>query len=333
MANRYRTFSYSIVLLAFLTSISLAGPHDRDKKQIRLGFIGKSTSNPVFIAAQSGAHVAAKELGDKYNIEIIIEWKTPASEDAQEQAKAIEQFTRSNIAGYALACSDDETLTPFINKSVDHGIPVVCFDADAPASKRFAFYGTDNVEFGHMLMKELAQVMSEKGVIAISGGNKHAPNLQLRIEGIKEELKNYPAMKLLPKGEVYHDESPKKAAKTVMATQKSYPQIEGWIFVGGWPLFEEHGITWKPGSVKIVAADGLPKELSYIESGHAQVLIAQNCFLWGYKSVELLINKIINKQVPAKQLNNGMLLRVTSANLDEWSMNWKKWLLKEALNK
>ena len=85
--------------------------------------------------------------------------------------------------------------------------------------------------------------------------------------------------------------------------------------------------------MKIVAADGLPKELSYIESGHAQVLIAQNCFLWGYKSVELLINKIINNQVPPKQLNNGMLMRVTSANLDEWSMNWKKWLLKEALNK
>jgi ribose transport system substrate-binding protein len=304
-----------------------------DTKKITLGIIGKSQSNPVFIAAYAGARVAAKEIGDKYGVEVIIDWQTPENENPKEQSQAVDKLSRSGVAGIAVACSDANILTPAINKAVDLGAQVVCFDADAPKSKRFAYYGSDNTEFGRTLMKELAQVMDERGVVAIIGGNKNAPNLQRRVQAVKEELKNYPSMKLLPNGVFYHEELPEKASEVVARAQKANPQIGGWVFVGGWPLWMKNAIRWEPGKIKIVACDALPSELEYVKSGHVQVLIAQGCFLWGYKSVEILLNKIVKNQTPSKELIVDPPTRVTKENLDEWSLNWKKWLLKEAVNR
>jgi ribose transport system substrate-binding protein len=302
-------------------------------KIITIGIIGKSQSNPVFIAAYAGARVAAKEIGAKYGVEVIVDWQTPKNENPQEQVQAVDQLSHSGAAGIAIACSDAKILTPSINKAVDLGTQVVCFDADAPKSKRFAYYGTDDVEFGQMMMKELAQEMNESGVIAMIAGNKNAPNLQRRVRTIIEELKKYPSMKLLANGVYYHDEIAEKAANTVARAQKENPQIGGWAFVGGWPLFMKNGIKWAPGKIKIVACDALPDELEYVNSGHVQVLLAQGCFSWGYKSVELLLNKILMNQSPKEEFIAAPLIRVTKENYEEWSLNWKKWLLKEAVNR
>jgi len=302
-------------------------------KKITLGVIGKSQSNPVFMAAYAGARVAAKEIGAKYGVEVIIDWQTPKTENPQEQARSVDQLSRSGAAGIAIACSDAKILTPWINKAVDQGAQVVCFDSDAPKSKRFAYYGTDDVEFGQMMMKELAQEMNKSGVIAMIAGNKNALNLQRRVRTITEELKKYPSMKLLANGVYYHDEIPEKAASVVARAQKENPQIGGWAFVGGWPLFTKNGIKWAPGQVKIVACDALPDELEYLNSGHVHVLLAQGCFSWGYKSVELLLNKILNNQSPKQEFIAAPLARVTKENYEEWSLNWRKWLLKDAVNR
>ena len=238
----------SISLIVMLTCYA-----QKNEKNITIGLIGKSQSNPVFIAAYAGARVAAKEIGEKRNLEVKIDWQTPQEESPKEQARAIEQLARSGASGIAVACSDEHVLTSPIDNAVDHGIPVICFDSDAPESKRFAYYGSDNIEFGRMIMQELARVMNEKGVIAILGGNKDAPNLKQRVQAILDELKKYPSMKLVKSGVCYHEEIPKKAAEVVARVQKAHPQIGGWAFVGGWPLWEKDAIKWKPGQIKIVA--------------------------------------------------------------------------------
>ena len=324
---------FFLILINSVMIIAQASNKKSNAKSITIGLIGKSQSNPVFIAAYSGARVAAKELGAKYGVEVIIDWQTPQNENPKEQARSIDQLSHSGAEGIAVACSDANILTPSINKAVENGTQVICFDSDAPKSKRFAYYGTDDVEFGHMILKELAEEMNENGVIAMIAGNKNAPNLQRRVHAIIEELKNYPSMKLLSNGVYYHEEIAEKAAAVVAREQKMNPQIEGWIFVGGWPLWMKNAIPWKPGKIKVVACDALPAELEYVESGHVQVLIAQGCFMWGYKSVELLIDKILMNKAPAEELIAAPLTRVTKENLDEWSLNWKKWLLKEAVNR
>ncbi|MGA3288601.1 MAG: substrate-binding domain-containing protein [Bacteroidota bacterium] len=330
MKNRFVIF-VAIIFIGIATVKTFAGSQSENKKSITIGFIGKSQSNPVFVAAYTGACVAAKEIGEKNNISVVIDWQTPRNEDPQEQAQAIERFTQKGVDAISVACSDADVLTPAIDKAVDKGIPVICYDSDAPKSKRFAYYGTDDNEFGKLMMQELAREMNSKGVVAIIAGNKDAPNLQRRVRAFIEELRKYPRMKLLTNGVFYHEEIPQKAADVVARAQKANPQIGGWAFIGGWPLFIKDAIKWKPGQVKIVACDALPKELEYLKSGHVQTLIAQNCFQWGYKSVELLLNKVLKNQKTTEEFIVGHLTRVTNENVEAWSLNWKKWLLKEAV--
>ena len=82
--------------------------------------------------------------------------------------------------------------------------------------------------------------------------------------------------------------------------------------------------------IKVVAGNAVPVELEFIKSGHVQSLVGINCFQMGYKSVETLIEKILYKRNPKDQTIFIPLTPVSKKNVDEWSLNWKKWLIKEA---
>src|SRR5438093_809953 len=182
---------------------------------------------------------------------------------------------------------------------------------------------------GKRKVEELAKAMGEKGTVAILGGNQSAPNLQNRVAGAKEALGKYPNMRLSEPAVFYHAETPEKAAEAVMNAQNANPGIEGWAFIGGWPLFTADALKWAPGSVKVVSVDALPAQLSYLKSGHVAVLLAQDCYGWGCKSVDMLLNKIVNKQNPPSERLVDPLTRVTKENVDEFAKNWDKWLRKK----
>ena len=295
-------------------------------KKITIGLVAKSQSNPVFQAAYAGAKDAARELGPQYGVEVSIDWQTPPDEDAQKQAEAIEQLARGGAAAIAVSCSDANTVTPAIDKAVQLGTVVMCFDSDAPKSKRMCYYGTDDGVCGQKVMEELARLMDQKGTIAILAGNQTAPNLQKRVAGVKEELAKDPQIKLLPDGVFYHAETPEQAVEAVNTAQTTNPQIQGWAMIGGWPLFTKNALKWPPGSVKVVAVDALPAQLSYLESGHVQALFAQDCYGWGYKSVQILLDKVVKHQDPKDVRIIDPLTKVTKDNANVFRKKWDKWL-------
>src|SRR5262245_45194850 len=57
------------------------------KNKITIAVIAKSSTNPVFLAARTGAEAAAKELSAKNNINVSVVWLTPPQEDGQVQAQ------------------------------------------------------------------------------------------------------------------------------------------------------------------------------------------------------------------------------------------------------
>ena len=106
------------------------------------------------------------------------------------------------------------------------------------------------------------------------------------------------------------------------------PDITGWAMIGGWPLFTDNALKWPAGSVKCVSVDALPQQLGYLRSGHVQILLAQQCYEWGYRSVEHLINKIHLKKNPTAIKDISALVPVTKENVDAFAKNWEKWLPK-----
>jgi ribose transport system substrate-binding protein len=318
--------NFRLIACLFAAAVGFTSAQAQTKKNYLIGLVAKSQGNPVFQAARVGANQAAKDLGQKYNINIKIDWRTPNEEDAQKQAEAIEQLVLSGANGIAVSCSDANKLTDAINSAVRNGVPVATFDSDAPNSKRFVTYAIDDEKCGERVMEELAKLMNGKGVVAILAGNQNAPNLQKRVQGVKNAARKLPGIKI--RETYYHKETPQDAAAKVEQVMQSNPDVTGWAMIGGWPLFTDNALKWPPGTVKCVSVDALPPELQYLRSGHVQLLLAQQVYEWGYRSVEHLINKIHLKKDPAQVKDTSELIPVTTANMDEFAKNWEKWLPK-----
>lgn len=292
-------------------------------RSLKIAMIAKSSTNPVFLSARTGAEAAAKALSAKHNVPVEIVWLTPPSEDGQVQAQRIAQAVNEGANAILISCSDAGKVTGAINDAVARGVAVMTFDSDAPASQRFAFYGVDDVKTGEAVMDELAKQMNEAGSIAILAGNQNAPNLRNRVEGVKKAAAKYPKIKIVDT--FYHIETPQDAAAEVVRVQNAYPQIQGWAMIGGWPLFTQTLLTdLDPKKVKIVAVDGLPAELAYVEKGLAPVLLAQPTYLWGEVSVQKIFDKVYLKQeVP--EIIPMDLVRVSKDNLGAWARQLKEW--------
>ena len=300
-----------------------AAPAAANKGAMKIAVIAKSSTNPVFLSARTGAEAAAKELTQKTGVPIEIAWLTPPAEDGQVQAQRIAQAVNEGATAILISCSDAGKVTGAINDAVDRGVPVMTFDSDAAQSKRFAFYGVDDIKTGKTVMDELAKQMGAKGSIAILAGNQNAPNLRRRVEGVKEAAKAYPNMKIVDT--FYHIETPQDAAAEVVRAQNAYPQIQGWAMIGGWPLFTPTLLTDLDASkVKIVSVDALPAELAYVDKGLAPVLLAQPVYQWGYIGVKTIFDKVHdNKQVP--EIIPMELVRVSKDNLGTWARQLKDW--------
>jgi len=285
--------------------------------------IAKSSTNPVFLAARTGAEAAAKELSAKTGKDIRVNWLTPPQEDGQVQAQRVQQAVNDGADAILISCSDAGKVTGAINDAVGRGVPVMTFDSDAPGSKRFAFYGVDDLKTGQLVMAELAKLLNGKGKIAILAGNQNAPNLQRRVQGVKEEAAKTPGIQIL--GTFNHIETPQDAAAEVVRVGNAYPDIQGWAMIGGWALFTPSLVNdLDPKRVKIASVDALGSELVYVDKGVAPVLLAQSVYQWGYVGVSTIVDKLINKKdVPT--IIPMELVRVTKANLGEWARQLKAW--------
>ncbi|MGH7592767.1 MAG: sugar ABC transporter substrate-binding protein [Gemmatimonadales bacterium] len=292
-------------------------------KTFRIGMIAKSSTNPVFISARTGAEAAAAELSKSMGIDIRIDWLTPPEEDGTVQAQRIAQAVNAGDNALLISASDAGKITGAIDDAVARGVPVMMFDSDAPLSKRFSFYGGDDMAIGQQVMDELAAQMHDNGRIAILAGNQNAPNLQKRVAGVKDEAKKFPGITIL--NTFNHIETPQDAAAEVLRAQNANRDIQGWAMIGGWPLFTSALLTdLDPAKVKIVAVDALPAELAYVDKGLAPVLLAQPTYLWGDVSVRTIIDHVyLKKPVPAHV--EMKLVRVSKNNLGAWARQLKAW--------
>jgi ribose transport system substrate-binding protein len=292
-------------------------------KPIRIAMIGKSSTNPIFLSARTGAEAAAKDLSGKVGVPIEVLWMTPPQEDGALQAQRIAQAVKEGAGAILISCSDAQLVTSAIDAAVDAGVPVMTFDSDAPKSKRFAYYGVDDHRLGQDVMSQLAKLLGGHGKIAILAGNQNALNLRQRVEGVRDEAARHPGIQIV--GTFFHVERPEDAAAEVMRVSNLHRDLRGWAMVGGWALFTKTLLgELDPQKVKLVAVDALPPELPYVEKGLAPVLLAQQPYLWGNVGVTKLVDKIVHgKDVPAIVPMDAV--RVTQDTLGSWARQLRQW--------
>jgi ribose transport system substrate-binding protein len=292
-------------------------------KPLRIAMIGKSSTNPIFLSARTGAEAAAKDLSGKIGIPVEVVWMTPPLEDGALQAQRISQAVMEGVRAILISCSDADLVTPAIDAAVEHGVDVMTFDSDAPASKRFAFYGVDGRRLGQDVMAQLAKLLGGKGKVAILAGNQNAPNLQERVDGVRAEAARHPGIQIV--GTFFHVERPEAAVAEVIRVGNQHRDLRGWAMVGGWALYTKTLLNeLDPAKIKIVAVDGLPPELAYVEKGLVPVLLAQQPYLWGNVGVTKIVDKVIHrKDVPTIVPMDAV--RVTADTLGSWARQLRQW--------
>jgi ribose transport system substrate-binding protein len=310
----------ALLVAAALAGAGCSGGGERDggqQRRLRFAVIPKSLDIPVFNYARIGAERAARELG---NVEVI--WRGPEQADQLRQKEILESFITQRVDGIAISCLNGDFLTETINRAVDAGIPVVTWDADAPRSKRIAFYGVDDRAAGRIMGEQAVRLLGGKGKVAIIT-SVGAVNLQRRLEGVREVLDRHPGIQIV---EIYDiKEDPVRASEIIASGTNRYPDLGAWISVGGWPVFTRNALdAVDPKKTKVISFDTIPPAPELLKDGKVQVLIGQKYFGWGSESVKLLAAIKAGRRPPSPIIDSGVDV-VTSENVDEYLEQWRRW--------
>jgi ribose transport system substrate-binding protein len=304
------------VLAGVLTACSGGGtPAPEAPRKLRFAVIPKSLDIPVFDYAKIGAERAAKQLG---NVEVI--WRGPETGDQLKQKEILESFITQRVDGIAISCLNGDFLAETINKAIDAGIPVVTWDADAPTSKRIAFYGVDDKAGGRILGEEAVKALNGKGTVALMT-TIGATNLQRRLDGVLEVLAKYPDIKVIETFDVKEDTV--KAAELIATGTNRYPDLGAWISVGGWPVFTRNALTPVPKTTKVFAFDTIAPAPQLLKEGKVEILIGQKYFGWGEEPVKMLAAIKAGKMPSATVIDSGVDV-VRANNVDEYIANFAK---------
>jgi ribose transport system substrate-binding protein len=320
-----KTIVISVMFLGFLSFIGSV-TQAQERKTLTIAWIPKALNNPVFALGRDGAFTKARELTRKGPINVDIVYTASLASDAAAQVRVMEDVIAMGVDAIGVSANDPTALKDVINKAVAAGIPVMTWDSDSPDSNRFTYLGVSNYDGGRVAGKILAKVLGGKGKVAILTGVPGAFNLEERIRGFKDEMKNYKGIKIV--STVACDDEIMKGVTVVEETMQAVPDLNGWFFVGLWPLFAEEGsmVLWekaaKTGRIKTVAFDTLPVELEYMKKGMLQGLVGQKYWGWGYDTIQMIYDYIVNNKRFADWTDSGMDI-VGPDNVDAMARMWE----------
>jgi len=287
------------ILLAGLAVALVATP--ALAQSYKFVIVPKAMNNPFFDFARDGCLKRAKELG---NIECI--YKGPVEHEPATQAQIIQDFITQKVDGLAISVADVAAMTKSIDAATAAGIPVITFDADAPGSKRIAYIGTNNKEFGVALGKQLLQLRPDGGKYAIISGGPGAENLAERVNGVREALKGSKWTEV-PGSPTFSNDDPALGVQQMTDLRTATPDLAAIVPVGGWPMFAPEGFKAfaskskkdiDAGKFTLVVADTLKMQLELLNQGYANALVGQRPFEMGEKSMDALLAIKKGQKVP-----------------------------------
>ncbi len=325
MAEMWKTHDFTKVLPPAFPEAAAAAPAFTGKT-MTIAWIPKSLNNPVFEIGRDGAMKKAEELTAAGPIAVNILYVGSVASDAAEQTRVMEDVISKKVDAIGVSCNDPTACIDPIQKAMAAGIPVMTWDSDSPKSGRFTYLGVDNYEGGKAAADMLVKSMGTKGKVALLTGVPGAFNLEERIRGFKDGIKDYPDIQIA--ATVACDDDINKGVQVVEEAMQANPDLNGWFFVGVWPLFAQEGSMplWeaaaKSGKLTTIAFDTLEMELPYVKSGMIQGLVGQKYWGWGYDTTQMIYDKLVNGKTFQDFTNSGMDL-VTKANVDVMADMWK----------
>lgn len=281
--------------------------------------VPKAMNNPYFDLSRDGCMKRAKELG---NVECI--YKGPVEHEPASQVQIIQDLITQKVDGLAISAADADSVVGVIQQARDAGIAVITFDADSPKSARQAYVGTDNVEMGRQLGREVVKRKPTAGSYITQSGGPAAANLNERMKGL-DDILMAAGWKQAPGSPAFCNDDSALAAQQLLDMTAANPNVDAVVPVGGWALFAPEAYmsfvaankkAYDSGKMALVMPDTLGVELTLLKEGYAQVLVGQRPFEMGAKAMDMLLALKKGEKLPA--INYVGLDVVTKDNVDQF---------------
>lgn len=260
-----------------------------------ISLILKNQNDDYWRNVQLGAEVAANEFNIKLNI--------IAPEDGMDtigQENLINEAVERNVDALLLApCSFDDLVTP-VENAVDKGIPVITLDSRVNTEKVSCCIATDNLSAGKSAGEKLVRLAGTNSVVAIIGLNKKTGSNDLeRYTGLKYITDEFQGIQVINGSEDIKDlNGAELMTKELLLKNNKISAVVTLNYeasIGAAKAIEKLGLR---GKIIVVAFDGDPQEIEYMESGTIQSVVIQSPFSMGYLGVKNAVLKLQGENIP-----------------------------------
>src|SRR5581483_10085705 len=254
-------------------------------------FVNHVTTNSFFVPTQYGIQDACALLGCDY------QWTGSTTSNVTEMVAAFNTAIAAKADGIAVAITDPNAFNDPVARALDAGIPVVSYNADAPASsnnKRLAYIGQDLYQSGYNLGTRIASLVSGglvPGFIATPG----SLNIQPRIDGAKAAIQA--SGKPIQFVEIATSADVNTELSRVEAYYLGHQDLKGMVAVdagstqGVSEVMEKYNLASK--GIHAGGFDLLAKTLQEINAGNLDFTIDQQPYLQGFIPVlQLFLYKL-----------------------------------------
>ncbi len=289
--------------------LDLSAARDANKKKLAMVFCWE---HPFYAPTiDSAIRTAAK-----YDVDIEI--FAPKLQDAGEQMRMLLDIEERGFDAVAISPNDDAEMAKAINRAVDKGIKVICFDADSPQSKRLGMFETNGLNGGKAAAQAALKLLGNKGkVVTNVWSDINKTIIQDRAKGFTDEITNGTDIKAVtislpanpPDAEI------EKCIKKVLDEHSDADLFYTTNLMWGLRFakyFKQHKIQ-----KKLISFDCDKEMGKYIQEGIVEFSIAQRQFVWGELAVKWMVDAIQGKQIPGYE-DTGTYI-VNKSNLSIFS--------------
>jgi simple sugar transport system substrate-binding protein len=285
-------------------------------------FINHATTNAFFVPTQYGAADASSLLGVSY------QWTGSPSSDVGTMVNDMSAAVAGKADGLAVAIIDPNAFNAPVAAALAAGIPVVSYNADAPASAgntRMAYIGQDlfqaGVQMGNRIVEEVGS--GEVVIFIITPGSL---NLQPRVDGAISAIKA--SGKPITVTQTATSTDPTQELSIIDAYYLGHKTVKGMYGSGG-TTTQSIGTVIKKynqkGKVQGGGFDLIPQTLQYIDEGLLSFTIDQQPYLQGfYPVMQLFLYKLSGGLMFPSETNTGLLF-VTKDNVKPYLTTKTRW--------
>jgi|WetSurMetagenome_2_1015567.scaffolds.fasta_scaffold27454_2 ribose transport system substrate-binding protein len=205
--------------------------------------------------------------------------------DNEQMIDLIRMSIAAKADAIVLPGSEYKGYQDILQNAKDKGIIVVLIDTPMRDFTGSLYVGSDNFSAGKLIGKKAAELSGKKAVIGVISGDPEYYNLEMRLEGLKSVVNQYPDMKI---EEIQYDHFDYFVIQDIYKKYEQNRKINTVVCLEGTGAMAIYPIIKQKPRLKIIAFDDSKEGLLALKKHYYCGLIVQQKFNMGYYAIEEL---------------------------------------------